>query len=164
MALVGDNGSGKTSFLNCVLGLKDTDAGCISICGTEVNYLSIDQLNSLTASCIGTGLYVEGNYLQNLLVTPGVNEEKLIEISKALNITELLYRNGSLSDGESKKVELLRALSQKKPLYIFDEPETMLDIGSKTEFIRQFQLLEGAVLIATHDEEIISACDRVIRI
>lgn len=164
VALIGENGSGKSSFLRCLTGLLRPVGGEIMVCGNETTTLTTGQLRLLIAACLTDGVYLEGSFGRNILFTKDVDEERLKLLADTLDARQLLDRAGVLSGGEGKRIELIRTLAQDKPLYLFDEPEAMLDEAGKEGFIRLMRNLKGAVLIVTHDQEMASACDRVIRI
>lgn len=168
ICLLGPNGSGKSTLLRTLAGLQAPLGGTIKIAGADIHTLKPAQLaqnislvltdsvrnSNLTAySLVALGRYPYSNWLG------GLGEEDKIVISRAVEaaqIESLLNRKVStLSDGESQKVMLARALAQDTPLMMLDEPTAHLDLPSRIQLMRLLHQLarqtNKGILVSTHE-------------
>ncbi len=133
LALLGPNGSGKTSFLMAIMGFSDykITRGSIIFRGKKLNGLSIDERARL-----GLGMMfqrppvirgVKTKQMLNLIKYDGFDTDKE---ARALNLKEFLDRDINLgfSGGELKRSELLQLLANSPQLSLFDEPESGVDL------------------------------------
>ena len=69
----------------------------------------------------------------------------------------------SISGGEKQKIAIIRLLLKDPSVMLFDEPTSALDSSSRNSLIRILQKKKGdhIVIVVTHDEELLSACDEV---
>lgn len=163
-ALVGPNGAGKTSLLMAVAGLIDTD-GEILINDTQLSKDSIESLReemSFVFQNPDEMLFmptVEEDVIFGL-DTLGLSEDQALERTKeALSMVSLSgYEQRSahhLSYGERRKVCLATALARRSSITLFDEPTRELDPQGRRNFIRLFNEMEGTLVLATHDLELV---------
>jgi iron complex transport system ATP-binding protein len=168
ICLLGPNGSGKSTLLKTLAGLQPSLEGTIKIGGSDIHKLKPAQLaqkislvltdsvrnSNLTAySLIALGRYPYSNWLGIL------QEADKAVISRAIGaaqIDNLVNRKvATLSDGESQKVMLARALAQDTPLMMLDEPTAHLDLPSRIQLMRLLHQLAGqtnkGILISTHE-------------
>ncbi len=133
LALLGPNGSGKTSLLMAIMGFSDykITRGSIIFRGKKLNGLSIDERARL-----GLGMMfqrppvirgVKTKQMLNLIKHDGFDADKE---ARALNLKEFLDRDINLgfSGGELKRSELLQLLANPPQLNLFDEPESGVDL------------------------------------
>lgn len=95
-----------------------------------------------------------------------INEFGLCEmVSAAPNgLGTILNEKGlSISGGEKQKIAIIRLLLKDPSVMLFDEPTSALDSSSRNSLIRILQKKKGdhIVIVVTHDEELLSACDEV---
>lgn len=170
--LMGPNGAGKTTTLRMVLGLLSPDSGY-----TEVDGFRTDNDPEKVKSRLGfvsasDGVYPWLTVREMLLffadlyaVPPDTAEQRLEELARLLNISELLDRRaGALSTGQRQRVTLVRGLIHDPPAMLLDEPTRGLDVvGSQTIFhyISHLRTLGKAVIVCTHRlDEAERLCDR----
>ncbi len=167
VALIGKNGTGKSSLIRTLTGLQKPLSGTILICGKKLNHLSARQL----ATCMSLVLTDKVSVQQltvNHLVEMGryphtgwfgrLNTKDKELVNQALEWVGTLpfakHYVGELSDGEQQRVMIARALAQDTPLLFLDEPTAHLDISSKIEVMSLLKRLTVAVkktvLLATH--------------
>jgi Fe-S cluster assembly ATP-binding protein len=133
MALLGPNGSGKTSLLMAIMGLSGykITKGDIIFKGKRINDLSVDERARL-----GIGIM-----FQRPPAIRGVKLRQMVDMTKRgdfnadreageLNLKEFLNRdtNVGFSGGELKRSELLQMLAHSPQLSLFDEPESGVDL------------------------------------
>jgi ABC-type lipoprotein export system ATPase subunit len=161
----GRNGSGKTTLLNLLGCLDLPDRGSILLKGRNVTSLGPRERARLRLRSIGFifqdhNLLEEFTVLQNLLLPMRLNrlpeaEERARSLLKRFGLEDLAARRpGEISMGESQRVAVARALANRPPLILADEPTASLDEESATGLLK---LLEGlrregrAVVLASHD-------------
>ncbi|OIR21485.1 MAG: hypothetical protein BET99_03280 [Marine Group III euryarchaeote CG-Epi2] len=146
VGLIGPNGCGKTTTFNCISGLLDATKGEVEIFGEDATKLRPDQIQKLglTRTFQHTLLWREMTAIENLLIPPrnqfGTNpiealftyfrkneeEERLAkayETLESLEITHMAHNlTSELSGGQSKLVDIGRALMGEPELLLLDEP------------------------------------------
>ena len=170
VALLGLNGTGKSSLLRTISGLQKQKEGSISIKNKSLNAYSDAELSRQ----LGIVLSGRGEMMQSLTVIEILsmarspytgfmhvlsdNDKKIIkDIIDQLGAEHLLYRPiYQLSDGEMQKIMIAKVLVQQTPLILLDEPTSHLDIVNKVEIfslIRQLKKQNKTVLFASHELE-----------
>lgn len=168
VGLLGRNGAGKSTLIECMLGLREVDAGKVTIFGEDVAALSdvararigyvpqqCDLFEWLTARqmlAYFKALYPRWNdaKVDALLARWGFDE---LQCSKPIS---------RLSGGEKQRLSIIRALAHEPELLILDEPVSALDPVGRRDFLRE--LIDGVierdttVLFSTH---ILSDLERV---
>lgn len=173
LGLLGANGAGKTTAMNCLLGLTLPTSGDLFAFGLPLHQHRIEILRRANFSSAYTAL--PGNLLvgQNLLVFAkiyGVKDPrtKIAELMELLEISHLARRvTGQLSAGESTRVNLVKAFLNDPELLMLDEPTASLDpdIADKVrKVVRRVQRERSiGILYTSHNmRDIEEVCDRVI--
>ena len=168
IGLLGRNGAGKSTLLECMLGLREIDAGSVTIYGDGV-----DRLSDATRARIGyvpqkSDLFEWMTPLQLLAyfkaLYPRWNDAKVEGLLARWGF-DLPMRNKAikkLSGGEKQRLSIIRALGHDPELLILDEPVSALDPVGRREFLRE--LIDGViergttVVFSTH---ILSDLERV---
>lgn len=173
LGLLGANGAGKTTAMNCLLGLTLPTSGELNAFGLPLHAHRIEILRRANFSSAYTAL--PGNLLvwQNLLVFAHIYgvpnpKKKIAELLDLLEISHLQKRvTGQLSAGESTRVNLVKAFLNDPELLMLDEPTASLDpdIADKVrKVVRKVQRERGiGILYTSHNmRDIEEVCDRVI--
>ncbi len=144
VGIIGDNGVGKTTLLNCILGNDKLDKGTIHI-GENLSIGFLDQESKfkdpeatiLDAYCLETGEDVSKarSELAKLMFTKN-------DVYKKIKV---------LSGGEKKKLKLSILMAKKPTLLILDEPTNHLDLQSREELEEKLLDYDGALLFVSHD-------------
>ena len=183
VGLIGPSGSGKTTLLKCLGAVIEPTAGRM-ILGDEVIYdngWKIDDLRALRRDRIG--FVFQAPYLipfldvtDNVALIPmlaGVaNGEARARATELLTALDVVHRASGmpsqLSGGEQQRVSIARALVNRPPVILADEPTAPLDseralavIRILTQMARQY---ETAIIVVTHDEKIIPTFKRIYHI
>lgn len=168
ICLLGPNGSGKSTLLKTLSGLLPALDGTVEITGIPSGKLSPGQLakkislvltdrvrtHQLTAyALVALGRYPHSGWLGILDDKDKAIIDRAIE---ATGIEALLDRKMStLSDGESQKVMLARALAQDTPILMLDEPTAHLDLPSRIQLMRLLHRVvretHKGILVSTHE-------------
>ena len=164
IALIGDNGVGKTTLLSIIAGITKPDGGAIdfngedplknrSVFGRYVAYLP--QENPL----IG-----ELSVKDNLRMWQGHHKIEMTQIMKGLEVDKLFdKRVDMLSGGQRRIVAICCIMNQDQPVLLLDEPTSSLDISYRSllyDFIDKCVKDGHIVIMSTHDEQEILESDR----
>lgn len=165
LAIVGPNGSGKTTCMKTLLSLVEADAGEItfnpSITADSIGYLpqrTVYQDKHFPASVkevIQTGI------TKTMKLSRKEVEQRIKRVSEQLNIDGLLkQRIGYLSGGQQQRVMLARALIKNPRILILDEPTSALDPQIREEFYQLIQSLHKnhgvSIVLISHDLQSVS--------
>jgi ABC-type lipoprotein export system ATPase subunit len=167
IALRGESGSGKTTFLNLIAGILSPDSGTIQVGDTDMAALGEHRRDRLRASRIGyifqTFNLLQGyTCLENVLL--GMAFGGRADPARARALLErvgLSHRLGhyprQLSTGQQQRVAVARALAKRPELVLADEPTGNLDRANAKEtlrLIRETCAENGAsLLLVSHDPE-----------
>lgn len=181
VALLGPSGSGKSTMLQAIGLLEGGFQGKIEIAGTNATALDGDARTTLRRDHLGFvyqfhHLLPDFNAIENVLlpqlVAGRTHEEataRATELLVALGLgARLDHRPSQLSGGEQQRVAVARALANKPELVLADEPTGNLDEATADRVFGEFlKLVRGegsAAIVATHNERLAQAMDRVVRL
>ena len=181
VALLGPSGSGKSTLLQAVGLLEGGFEGSIRITGQEAAALDDDGRTALRRDALGFvyqfhHLLPDFDAIENILLPqvihgtgPAAARARAEELLGKLGLSHRLdHRPSRLSGGEQQRVAVARALANRPPLVLADEPTGNLDEKTSDRVLAEFLALvrgEGsAALVATHNERLASKMDRVVRL
>src|SRR3954463_920152 len=181
VALLGPSGSGKSTLLQAVGLLEGGFEGSIRLQGEEAAELDDDGRTRLRRELLGFvyqfhHLLPEFNAAENVVLPqlvrgaePAVARERAEQLLGTLGLSKRLdHRPSKLSGGEQQRVAVARALANKPPLVLADEPTGNLDEHTADVVFAEFlNLVRGegsAALVATHNERMAAKMDRVLRL
>jgi lipoprotein-releasing system ATP-binding protein len=181
VALLGPSGSGKSTLLQAVGLLEGGFQGSIRIGGEEAARLDNEGRTRLRREAIGfvyqfhhllPDFTAAENVIIPQLIRGATNEEarnRAEALLGSLGLAERLsHRPAKLSGGEQQRVAVARALANRPPLVLADEPTGNLDEATADvvfdEFLKLVRNEGSAALVATHNERIAGKMDRVLRL
>jgi iron complex transport system ATP-binding protein len=167
-ALIGENGSGKSTFLKSICGMMPTLGGSFLINNEPLSELKPDRLSKLvsfvgsTQQAIPYMTVIEYVLLGRSPYTGVLGRYQSRDYSVSNQVIDLFHLShlkdrelSQLSDGERQLASFARAFSQETPIILMDEPTAFLDYGNKRTLIK---LLRDAakkesksVIVSTHD-------------
>jgi ATP-binding cassette, subfamily B, bacterial len=179
IALTGDNGIGKSTLVNLVLRFYEPDAGRITLDGTDVAELQVQDLRRQIGYVPQRPLLVYGSISENIAF--GVTNPDPAGIERAARqaqawefiqrlpqglATEIGDGGVRLSGGQRQRLALARALYSDPPIFIFDEATSMFDLDGETAFIESCAdlLADRTVIIITHRPASLALADRVLKV
>ena len=150
VALIGNNGTGKTTILKILNGIVDADAGRFSL-GSKVQIGYYDQEHHV--------LHMEKTIFQEISDTyPTLTETEIRNMLAAFLFTgdDVFKLISSLSGGERGRVSLAKLMLSEANFLILDEPTNHLDIASKEILEEALNSYTGTVLYVSHDRYFIN--------
>jgi putative ABC transport system ATP-binding protein len=175
VALSGESGCGKTTFLHLIAGILKADSGRIAIAGKEMTALSEPQRDRLRATTLGyifqTFNLLQGytcleNVLLGMSFGPGVDRAFARALLERVGLGQRLHHYPrQLSTGQQQRVSVARAMANRPRLVLADEPTGNLDHKSAREslaLIREACRENGAaLLLVSHDREVLGQFETV---
>ena len=174
VVLLGPNGAGKSTLFSIVTGLARADNGDCYINGNSVTNRSTEALKGLGVVFQQPTIDLELTVKENLLFHARLHGLKILDTNKI--IEQELSENGlekkinkkvrTLSGGERRKVELIRALLHNPKMLLMDEPTVGLDPVSRAELLKKIIKLKNdknlSILWTTHLVDEAEKADKII--
>lgn len=168
-SIIGESGSGKSTFIKLLLNLADTQFDHFEFGGYSMSAINCEFVLSQVAVVNQKPLLFKGSLLDNLnygnLLLPARNT--LISMLNTLNLTNFIpfLNTGSTdwlnqaSGGELQRLSILRAYLRRKPVVILDEPTASLDEKNALAVIGFIKENFTTVIIITHDNKALRYTD-----
>ena len=166
--LVGGNGSGKSTVLRLIVGLYRADRGRVAVDGISVDGHAYAGLRERFSAIFG-----DFHLFDRLYGLENVNPDEVNRLIDAMWLTgKVRFEHGrftdlNLSTGQRKRLALIAALLEDRPIYAFDEWSAEQDAHFREEFYTRILpslKARGKTIVAvTHDEKFWHVADRVIR-
>ena len=181
VALLGPSGSGKSTLLQAVGLLEGGFEGSIRLLGREAASLDDDGRTALRRDALGFvyqfhHLLPDFDARENVVLPQIIHgadmdaaRSRAEELLGTLGLAARLdHRPSKLSGGEQQRVAVARALANRPPLILADEPTGNLDEHTADKVFAEFLGLvrgeKSAALVATHNERLAKRMDRVVRL
>lgn len=164
VAVCGMVGSGKSSFLSCILGEIPKISGEVRVCGT--------------AAYVSQSAWIQsGNIEENILFGSPMDKPKYKNVIHACSLKKdlELFSHGdqtiigdrgiNLSGGQKQRVQLARALYQDADIYLLDDPFSAVDAHTGSELFKEYimtALASKTVIFVTHQVEFLPAADLIL--
>ena len=159
VAVIGKNGSGKSTFLKLLAGLYTPSSGEIQIINSQ------DAESVISYAPAAALMFRDVSVLENMEMS--VNERPSIDVAyliERLGLSVLVNNNaGQISGGQAQRVNVVRSALKDANIYLMDEPTASLDKESSVvigEIIRS--VIEGTIIFITHNPLMLDYADRVV--
>lgn len=176
VALTGRSGLGKSTLLHAIAGLSQPLTGCSAVAGSAVTALPEAALRARLGVLPQVSRLVSGTIRGNLrLAAPDATEDEMTDLLTALGLWPALAPRGGLdlalgeggtglSGGEARRIALARVVLRRPAVLLLDEPTEGLDADSAARVLAAIRtwLPESAILLTTHREAELAACDRAV--
>jgi len=176
VAIVGESGVGKSTFLNCLAGLDRVDAGHVTIAGAAVTDLGEEAQAIFRRHHLGfvfqafhvlPHLSVAHNVALPLLLQQRRDDARVAEVLAAVGLGDLGDRlPQTLSGGQLQRVAIARALVHRPALILADEPTGNLDPATAARvmdvLVAQVHGQQTACVLVTHSRTAAARADRVL--
>ncbi|MFN6518304.1 MAG: DevA family ABC transporter ATP-binding protein [Nostoc sp. CreGUA01] len=177
--MTGPSGSGKTTLLSLIGGLRSVQEGSLKFLGEEVFGVSQNKLVQMRRNI---GYIFQAHNLLGFL-TAKQNVQMAVELNDRISQSEAIaksemmlravgleerinYYPDNLSGGQKQRIAIARALVNRPPLVLADEPTAALDKQSGRDVVEIMQSLaknQGTtILLVTHDNRILDIADRIV--
>ncbi len=168
----GSNGSGKTSLLKTIAGLRLPESGDILWDGQSIQKLGAEYREKIAWLGHSNGIKEDLTAAENLRITRALSPKNNRKINEVLDIVNLRNRKNALprqfSAGMKRRLALARLLLVSSPLWIIDEPQAALDKSGIEMFesILKTHLLDGgmAVMTSHHDVSLDKTLVKILRL
>jgi biotin transport system ATP-binding protein len=171
IAIVGSNGSGKSSFVRLLNGLQLPTQGSVLVDGLDtrhegkkvrqkVGFVFQNPDNQIVFPIVDEDLAFG---LKNLKLAPDVIEAKVTE---ALTRYDLLpfrkHATHTLSGGQKQLIAISGVIAMEPAYVVLDEPTTLLDLRNKRRIASVIDAFEQTAIVVSHDLDFLRGFDRVI--
>ena len=181
VGIIGDSGSGKSTFGDLILGLINPTQGQIFVDGKTIldrkkswypNVANVSQNIFVTDQSIGENIAF-GKPKNRINLNQEKKAAKMAQISEFIETRENKYKDVigekglKISTGQRQRIAIARALYKKSKLIVFDEATSSLDIDAETKVLNTIYGLNRKVytsIVITHKLNNLSRCDHVYKI
>lgn len=179
IALLGRNGTGKSTLLRSISGLHDISQGSIVLNGQELSRMSLQELAKTTAFVTTERVRIANLCCQDVVAlgrAPYTNwigrmqkqDSEIVHKSlRLVGMTDYAEKSmNKMSDGECQRIMIARALAQDTPIILLDEPTSFLDLPNRYELctlLRELAHKENkCIMFSTHELDIaVTMCDSI---
>lgn len=178
VGIVGNNGLGKSTLIKIIMKMIPIDIGRIIVNG-KYGLENIDEEYLYkNISVVPQSTVILSGKLRDILnpAKRDISDNKIIETLKKFTVDysifendlnyEILEKGGNMSGGEAQKLSLVRMVLENKPWVLLDEPTSAMDVECEKiicSILKEYLKRRTAVII-THRPEILSICDKIIRL
>ena len=173
-AVIGRNGSGKTTVINLLTRLYEPDAGRILLNGIDIADIPLQAYRDMV-SIVSQQIYLFNDTIRNNICLYKQTDERSLMAAceesglggfiSEVSLDYVVGQNGAmLSGGQKQKIAMARALVHDKPIIIFDEATSNADAYSEQQIngLLHTMLKDKTVIVITHKREILSEVDQIV--
>lgn len=182
IALLGRNGTGKSTLLRAMMGLEKPGSGKILLHGKDISllkpevmaqnisFVTTDKVRVAHLCCRDVVALGRSPYTNWLGQLQAEDEKRVIEAMQLVGMSEYVDKTmDKMSDGECQRIMIARALAQDTPTILLDEPTAFLDLPNRYELCLLLKKLaqekKKCIIFSTHDLDIaLSLCDTIMLI
>ncbi len=178
LALIGENGAGKSTIMKILYGLEKADSGEILVNGNIVNFKNPKDAIKHSIGMVQQHfmLFDDLSVYENIIYNQEVNKLGFLDVKANLDVVNQLQEKyglkvnpkakiSDISVGMGQRVEILKILYQNADIIIFDEPSAVLtpiEVDELIKTMKNLKALGKSIIIITHKlREVMDACDRV---
>ncbi|MGZ2417055.1 energy-coupling factor transport system ATP-binding protein [Staphylococcus caledonicus] len=159
IAIIGDNGSGKSTFAQCLSGLLKGFKGHVLYENRRFSRKQLLKKSYMVFQDVNTQLFTESLNQELQLLNHKVSETQCDDMLESMNLLDKKYEHPlSLSGGEKQRMAIATAIMSEKEIIIFDEPTSGLDLyhmKKVAKMIKNLQTKDKQIFIITHDKSLI---------
>jgi ABC-type multidrug transport system fused ATPase/permease subunit len=176
IGLIGKTGTGKTTFVDLILGLLKPKNGQLLIDGKKINTSARSWKNIL--GYVPQEIFLFEDSIKNNIIldnSKDIDKERYDEVLKISEVEEFLVddkdreageRGISLSGGQKQRIGIARALYKNPQILILDESTSSLDLNTERKIMESIYKLRGknTIIIISHRESALNNCDKIYEI
>ncbi|GAA4291595.1 ABC transporter ATP-binding protein [Anaerocolumna aminovalerica] len=173
-ALIGKNGTGKSTIIGLITRMYEPDQGKILLNEEDVLSFALSEYREMI-SVVSQQVYLFDNTIRNNIclykkkseeeIMQAVIDSGLKDFIDEVSLDYSVGQNGSLlSGGQKQKIAMARALLHDKSIIIFDEATSNTDVYSEMQInnLLHSRLKEKTVIVVTHKQEVLKEVDQII--
>ena len=179
LCIVGENGSGKSTFIKLLTRLYFPTNGEILLDGVNINCFDYEKYQQLFSPVFQKYCLYSLSFGQNIALSSEMDEEKLNHVCELSGLSELIKKlprkydtplgkdvdpeGVETSGGEGQKIAIARALYHNSPFFILDEPTASLDPISEYDIYKNFHesIKDRGAILVTHRLSAVQLADKV---
>ena len=177
VAILGKNGSGKSTIVRQITGLYQPTEGSVLVDDTDIRQIQPSDLRANIGAVLQDVCLFSGSIKENIaLGLESVSDDDILEAAKIAGVHEfigassggydqrLAERGEGLSGGQRQAIALARALAPKPSMLLLDEPSSALDSNAEAALIARLSKAtrDRTLLIVTHRMSMVRLVDRII--
>lgn len=181
IGLVGHSGEGKTTLIDLILGINLPQNGDISVDGKSI-YKDLDSWRATVAYLPQEIFLVNGTVAENIDLGRDLKDIDQAKVERCIKkaglkdvidslpkgiMTEIGERGLKFSGGQRQRIALARAFFSERNIFLLDESTSALDKDSAERILNQISELSSTgstIILISHNEEMLSKCNRRLRI
>ncbi len=173
-ALIGKNGSGKSTIVELLLRMYAPMKGQILLAGEDIFSTSLEVYRGII-SVVSQEIYLFNDTIRNnICLYKQVDDSLILDVCRDSGLAEFVAevtldyvvgQNGTmLSGGQKQKIALARALLHERPIVVFDEATSSTDSYSEQQInsLLHTKLKDKTVIVITHRQEILNKVDFIV--
>lgn len=177
IGIIGETGSGKTTVINCILGLLKIDRGEIILNGKSKIFEDIKSWHSLISFVPQDIFLMDSNIYQNIALSNELSSSDINNINKILRTVKLDKfldnftlnlgdKASKISEGEKQRVGIARAIFKKSEFLVLDETTSSLDVNTEKEIMKSLknEFKDMTIITIAHRLSTIEDYDKVLLI
>ncbi len=178
VAFVGESGNGKSTLIKLIMGYYHVDDGMILIDNQDINKINIESLRKEISFVNQNSKLFNSSIYDNISYGNGLTHDEIDNMIQKMGVGRVFMglRDGlnsnagvngdQLSGGQKQMVHILRAMAKKNKIVIMDEPTAAIDVNNREYVIKAIKEMSKGktLLLITHDQALLKACNRVVRI
>lgn len=174
VAIIGDNGSGKTVISKTLLGFYDY-TGNIYIGKHNIKYVSKKSLRDYIGIVLQDAYLFTDTIKNNINITNrNIEDQKIQEVLSLAEIYEdvkgfdntinyMIGKGGNnISGGQKQRIAIARSLMKENKIIIFDDSLSKLDTRTKINILNNIIEMKKGTIIISHDSEVVKRCNKVL--
>ncbi len=176
LGIAGPPGAGKTTFLNLIPRLYDSESGSILLDGNDIRDYSLTFLRDQFSFMPQEPFLFEGTIRENILIgKPDATDDELIKAVKSASFYDTVnaFSDGFetlvgekgviLSGGQKQRVALARALLHDRPILLLDDPVSQVDTETESVIIETLNRLKGrkTIIVSSHRLSVFKNADMI---
>ena len=173
--LKGKNGTGKSTFVDILLGLNAEYTGTVLFNNANIRTLNMKKIREDTITIFLQEPYLfTGTLLENICLDENIIEEEVEALIEKMGWEGIINEKGlyyevnerasNFSGGEKQKIALLRTLLRKTSVIILDEPTSWMDTDGYSKLLEYLVAikLDKIILVISHERKFETVADRII--